>query len=340
MGFLTCCTGCCAVLAMLAAMAWQYFMLTPIAFRPEDLTGHRIIVTGGTNGIGRATAEKLAAWNATVVLPVRNVAKGEKVKKEIVGSLPSGSTGSVELQECDLASLDSVRKFAESFLASGASLSALILNAGMMADPSKLEITKDGIEMCYQVNFLAHFLLTRLLTPALVKSAPSRVVHVSSILHYMGTIDEVAYSASSKNAEAATASLANSYSDTKLMQVAFSNYYQKMFGDKGVTSIAIHPGYVMSDLDGNMPLYVEPALRWFREVSARPTLDGAITQVTAATSREITANYGGTYLQDMCMATLCKSGGVPGVTPLGQALDEKKQRWLWETSSQIVGLEP
>lgn len=338
----TCCSLLVLAVAVGFAALWKHVVLGPIHYRPVDLTGVTIIHTGGTAGIGQASVAQLAAWNATVIVPARSMQKAERVRREIVAALPPGSTGNVEFVECDMASLASVRAFAEAFLGSGRPLNVLLLSAGMMAE-SSLKTTVDGIEEVYQVNHLAHFLLARLLVKPLLAAAPSRIVHVSSMMHYVGHLDEVAYSQENKNKNVTTARLAmQSYKDTKLMNVLFSNALHRRYGGKGLTSLAIHPGFVVSEIDRNLPPFLASLMMRVRKAIARPEFEGAVTQVTAATLPEL-GGAGGQYLEDRCIMGLCHDcffcAPEGGVVPNSEATSIQKQEWLWATSSAIVGLD-
>jgi NAD(P)-dependent dehydrogenase (short-subunit alcohol dehydrogenase family) len=208
-------------------------------------------------------------------------------------------------------------------------------------------VTGDGIEMVYQVNHLSHFLLTRLLLPAM-SVKPSRVVHVSSSLHYVGNLDREAYSSSSLNVKTSRLGVL-SYFDTKLMNVIFSNGFQRRIaGDpqySQLTSVSVHPGLVVSDLDRESEL--APYFKRLREMIARPTIDGAIAQVTVATLPEIIQLGGGLYFEDHCIMNHCTESILSfllpvyvkgGLTPHNAALNVTEQDWLWNTSSDILGL--
>ena len=334
--------GLAAALSVAVVLLYRAVVLGPLEYRPVDLTGTLSVVSGGTSGIGLSTVAKLAAWNSTVIMPARSLAKAEAARDQIMASLPPGSTGSVEVAECDLSSFDSVRRFADSVLARGVHLDRLVLNAGMMADPNILKTTADGVEAVYQVNVLSHYLLARMLVPALRDGG--RVVHVSSSMHYLGNLDEATYSRESRNADPKTASLANSYSDSKLMNVLVSAKMHELHQRDGITSIAIHPGFVVSALDQNLPPPLDKVMPWVRTKIARSTDDGATTQVTAATLPEL-AGAGGLYLEDRCIMSLCKGcvwcydaqqGG--GVVPSTQALSAAKRDWMWDTAAAITGL--
>jgi NAD(P)-dependent dehydrogenase (short-subunit alcohol dehydrogenase family) len=116
------------LIAVAVTVFYRQFVLNPISFQPVDLNGKVAIVTGGTSGIGLETVRKLVEWNATVILPVRNIPKGEKVKKELLDTTVA-HTGTIELMEMDLTSFASVRNFAQEFLKKDLHLDILILNA-------------------------------------------------------------------------------------------------------------------------------------------------------------------------------------------------------------------
>jgi hypothetical protein len=120
--------GFVVLFAVAVTIFYQQLVLNPIDFQPIDLTGKVVIVTGGTSGIGLESVRKFVEWNATVILPVRNIPKGELVKKHLL-STPVSHTGTIELMEMDLTSFSSVRKFAKEFLAKDLHLDILVLNA-------------------------------------------------------------------------------------------------------------------------------------------------------------------------------------------------------------------
>src|SRR3989442_885145 len=134
------------------------------------------LVTGANSGIGKATALGLARLGGTVVMACRDAARGEEARQEIIRE--SGNSR-VFLEIVDLASEASVRSLAETFQRKYPRLDVLINNAGVYT--SHREITPDGLERQFEVNYLSGFLLTHLLLDVLKKSAPSRIVIVTSI---------------------------------------------------------------------------------------------------------------------------------------------------------------
>ena len=356
------------ILAVAVGLIYRLLILCPVSFHPVNLHGKVALVTGASSGIGYETAKKLVEWNATVILPVRNVTKGNIMSDDIISSLGLSHNGNgdcvnvsghVEVMELDLASFSSVRKFAKIMLERNIHLDILILNAGMQ-NSEQLLLSKDNVEMVYQVNHLSHFLLTRLLLPLLAspvsEANPSaaRIVHVSSSMHYGGSLDRSAYSSTAKNAQKDNMRLGmKSYCDTKLMNVAFSNALDKRLrtegGDsyRGVTSVSIHPGFVVSDLDRGLSPVLQHVIKTVRSLVGRPTVDGAVTQVTAATKSSMLQYGGGLYFEDQCIMSDCtkcifctvNTDMQAGVKPNSIATDVEAQDWLWNTSSEIVGLQ-
>ena len=214
----------------------------------------------------------------------------------------------------------------------------------MQSSTKTPQITNDNVEIVYQVNHLSHFLLTRLLLPAF-KNSPTRIVHVSSSMHYFGYLDHLSYSSTSRNLSPSRLGI-SSYCDTKLMNVIFSNSLQEKISKfpefSQLTSVSIHPGFVISDLDRG--LNIESYMRQLRELVARKTSDGAITQVTAATLPEIIQYGGGLYFEDHCIMSNCQQSLLAsvysrgGVTPHSTSLNTTEGEWLWNMSSRIVGL--
>ena len=151
--------------------------------------GKTCVITGASSGIGKVSTEQLASMGARVVTVRRSQRREERTKAEVKAR--SGSK-SVELMLADLTSLDSVRGFARMYEESHGSLHVLLNNAGL-ARP-RHSLTVDGFETTFQVNYLSPFLLTNLLLPLLKRSAPSRIVNVSSVAYYGATSTLVTFS--------------------------------------------------------------------------------------------------------------------------------------------------
>ncbi|KAM3574935.1 hypothetical protein VYU27_003161 [Nannochloropsis oceanica] len=283
---------------------------------PVNLEGKHFIVTGASAGIGKETVRTLAQWNASVVMAVRNTNKGNAVLEDIRASLGGGSIP-VEVWEMDLAKFESVRAFAAKYLESSRPLDVLINNAGLVS--WDYIITEDGHELTHQTNHLGHFLLTKLLMGPLQASAPSRVIQVSSEAHYMGKIDLDNLESSNE-----TYNHFATYGNTKLMNVLFGNELNRRFKDSGVVSTSLHPGFVQTEFLRDVPEWLIPISKAACALFARDEMEGAKTQIMAATAPEY-ESVGGVYF-DSCAPK----------QPNKLALDEALATAFWEKSEEAI----
>ena len=187
------------------------------------------LVTGATAGLGREVARELAARGARVLLHGRNREKAEAVRREIAGP------GQVDVLVADLSSLAQVRELAREVEHSTDALHLLVNNAGI-AGPPRTE-TEDGLELHLAVNYLSHFLLTHELLPLLERSAPARVVNVSSIGQAPIDLDDPMLTRGYDPMRA--------YCQSKLAQVAFTFELAGRRRESGVTVNALHPATLM-----------------------------------------------------------------------------------------------
>jgi NAD(P)-dependent dehydrogenase (short-subunit alcohol dehydrogenase family) len=193
-----------------------------------------VLVTGSTDGLGRALAHALATWGATVLLHGRDAAKGVETRREI-----QAATGSERLSFllADFASLGQVRRLAEQVLAEQSRLDVLVNNAGIGTGRGEREVSEEGYELRFAVNYLAGFLLTRLLEPLLVQSAPARIVNVSSAGQAPIDFDNVMLERAYSGVQA--------YCQSKLAQVMLTFDLAEELRDRGVTANCLHPGTYM-----------------------------------------------------------------------------------------------
>lgn len=202
------------------------------------------VITGGNRGIGLRIVEKLLECEMTVVMGVRNPKSAEKSVGEIVDL--NKTKGKLICEKLDVGSLESVKEFGKIIQEKFDKVDILFNNAGIMFAP--YELTKDGFESHFGVNYLGHFLLTHMLLPQLKKAGRdglnSRIVNVSSIVNLVGRINYEDINGS-KHYYAATA-----YNQSKLAQVLFTKHLQKMLDEEGshVQVHAVHPGLVDTDL--------------------------------------------------------------------------------------------
>ncbi len=203
-------------------------------------SGKLALITGANGGIGFHAARELARAGARVILGCRNATKAAEARDRILAELPAAG---LEVAELDLASLASVREFAQAFLEQHRPLDLLINNAGVMALPER-RLTVDGIELQFGTNHLGHFALTGLLLPAISAASGSRVVTVSSIAHRGGRIhfDDLQWSRDYKPWPA--------YRQSKLANLFFAFELDRRLRavQKAVASIAVHPGVSKTNL--------------------------------------------------------------------------------------------
>lgn len=285
----------------------------------RDLSGKVAIVTGSNCGIGYETARSLAYHGCEVYFACRNREKTVVAMDRIRSERPNSNLHFIQL---DLASLSSVAEFCDSFKKERKLIHMLILNAGIFGAPHSL--TEDGFEMTFQSNHLGHFYLVKLLQPILVKSAPCRVVVVSSESHrfsYLSkdTITEEKLSPkSSKGFIAMTA-----YNDSKLCNVLFANELNKRLWRKDVFCNSLHPGNVVSSsISRNWWVYrllfalVRPFTKSLQQAAA--------TTVYCATAHDLD-NVGGMYFNNCCR---CK----PSTSSDNSELAKK----LWDLSESMI----
>jgi NAD(P)-dependent dehydrogenase (short-subunit alcohol dehydrogenase family) len=196
-----------------------------------------ILVTGATDGLGRGVAQRLAAGGATVLVHGRDDARGGATIRDI-----RDATGNERLRwfRADLASLADVRALAERVAAEEPRLDALVNNAGIgttLPGDGARQVSADGYELRFQVNYLAPYLLTRLLLPVLERSAPARIVNVSSAGQAPIDFDDVMLE---RHYEGYLA-----YCRSKLAQILFTVDLAAELADRGVTVNALHPGTFM-----------------------------------------------------------------------------------------------
>jgi retinol dehydrogenase 12 len=275
----------------------------------SDLAGRTFMVTGGNTGIGRATATALARRGGRVYLACRSPEKGRRAVADIVAATGSDAVAFLPL---DLADLASVRRCAEQFLALGEPLHVLINNGGVAGQRG---ITRDGFELAFGVNHVGHFALTAALLDRLAASAPARVVTVASDAHYQAR--GVDFNALRR--PTATVTGLREYAVSKLCNVLFSAELARRVQGRGITTYALHPGVVASDIWRRVPWPVRPLIK-LRMISPEA---GATTSLYCATSDSV-ASASGRFYDDSR-----EREPSPVATPdLARALWEQTQAWV------------
>jgi len=271
-----------------------------------EVKGKTIIVTGANTGIGRVTAEELARRGAHVVLAGRSLERTQAALDAI-----KAAGGSAEFLELNLGDLASVRKAAETYLASGKPLHVLINNAGLAGSRG---VTKDGFELAFGTNHVGHYLFTRLLLPLLEKQEGARIVNVSSKSHYRAK--GIDFDAVRSETRAVTG--LPEYEVSKLANVLFAKELARRYPK--ILSTSLHPGVVASDAWRKVPWGFRQLMKLFMITNE----EGAKTTLHCATADEL---ENGAYY-DKCAAR----------KPSRVAHDDALARTLWDKSAEWVGL--
>jgi retinol dehydrogenase-14 len=278
------------------------------------MAGRTVLVTGGTGGIGKATAIGLATKGAHLAITGRDRERTEGAAREI----RAAGGGQVDVFVADLSSQSEVRRLADEVLKSLARIDVLVNNVGGAWNTR--QVTADGLERTFALNHLAPFLLTNLLLDRLKQSAPARVVTVSSAAQFMGRIDfddlqgERAYSGQ------------RAYSQSKLANVLFTYELARNLQATPVTANALHPGVVRTSFGAEDPGGVQrllfPVIRPFMKTPAQ----GAATSIHLASSPDLERVTGRYFVNSKPKRSSKRS------------YDEAAAARLWQVSAELVSL--
>ncbi|XP_044739442.1 retinol dehydrogenase 12-like isoform X1 [Chrysoperla carnea] len=279
------------------------------------LNGKTVLITGASGGIGKETAIDMAARGARVILGCRNLKFAEDTKQEIISK--TGNTNIV-IYQIDFESLTSVRKFSKLIHENESRLDVLINNAGAMGLGNK--ITEDGLHIMMQVNHFGPFLLTNLLLDLLKKSAPSRIVTVSSLGYILTLLDPDNLNKPRRFDEL-------NYFNSKLCNILMSNELARKLEGTNVTSNCLHPGVIYTPLFKHLPWYKRIPVSLIFPFLFKNTKEGAQTTIHCAVCEKV---YGvsGKYFQD------CKEYWTLPIAS-NRELDVK----VWNKSMEFVKLQ-
>lgn len=278
------------------------------------MQGKICLITGGTNGIGKSTAQQLARMGATVIIVGRDAQKTTRVVEEIRAA--SGNTG-VDSLLADLSSQQQVRRLAKEFESKYSHLHVLLNNAGAVFMQRQLGV--DDIEMTFALNHLAGFLLTNLLLDLLKASAPARIINVSSDAHSSGKIEF-------DNLQGERDYRPGVYGNSKLANLLFTWELARRLEGSGVTVNALHPGFVSTGFGKNNSGFLMKIMGAVVPLIAHSPDKGAETSIYLASSPEV-QSITGKYFVDRRVTS-----------PAPQATDSAVARKLWDVSAEMVHL--
>jgi len=284
-----------------------------------SLQGKNSVVTGASSGIGIETAKALAHLGSHVTLACRNMEAAEKVAQAIREETKNEQ---VDCMELDLTGLESIRKFAEAYKATGRPLHFLILNAGIMMCPYSK--TKDGFEIQMGTNHLGHFLLTNLLLEPLKSASPSRVVVVASGAHRYAIGGMNLAKLGNYGAEGSYFTM-YAYGRSKLANILFAQELNKRMSQYGITAGSLHPGLVDTGLfkhDQTANTFLSFS-KWLH--LAKTPQQGAATTMYVALHPNA-EKIGGKYFSDCAEASPWHCSDVQAPSK------------LWDLSEELVGL--
>ncbi|WP_302082822.1 oxidoreductase [Salinibaculum rarum] len=299
-----------------------------------DWSGKTVVITGANSGLGYEATKAFAQKGATVVMACRSLDRGERAAREIREEITERTGATLNVRQCDLASLDSVASFADGVREDYDELHALCNNAGVMAIPRRE--TEDGFEMQLGVNHLGHFALTAHLLDVLVETdGETRVVSHSSGAHTAGDIDfdDLHREKSYGKWEA--------YGQSKLGNLLFAYELQRRLDDADVTdtkSVACHPGYADTNLQYRGPEESGSKVKYAmmkatNAVFAQPAEQGTLPLLYAATAPDV---VGGGYYGP---GGLMNMRGPPERQESNAASqDEATAQRLWTVSEDLTGV--
>ncbi|MBT3322529.1 MAG: SDR family NAD(P)-dependent oxidoreductase [Anaerolineae bacterium] len=286
------------------------------------------MITGGNGGIGFATVKKLAAKGYHVFLASRNQEASRKAIEHIHAEQPDATVESIPL---DLASFESIRACVSAFQAKRYPLHLLINNAGQMFDSKEGRFTADGFEITFGVNHLGHFLLTNLLLEDLKRSAPARVITVSSSLHDPALKQGPPTDFDYDNLKAEKYFDAQVfYKNSKLANIWFAYELNRLLEGTGVTSNAVCPGFVPAAIGARRK---SPFSKFFftqilAQMPFARSLDEASDSYLVAATKPKFGSEGGYFIVD-----------GEEKRSSDESYDEEKAHILWEKSLAWCGLD-
>ncbi|XP_022931508.1 short-chain dehydrogenase TIC 32, chloroplastic-like [Cucurbita moschata] len=288
-----------------------------------DGNGLTAIVTGASSGLGEETTRVLALRGVYVIMAVRNVEAGKKVKEAVLKESPSAK---IDVMELDLSSMESVRKFASDYIASGRALNILMNNAGVMATPFML--SHDGMELQFATNHIGHFLLTNLLLETMKKTVveckkEGRIVNLSSEGHRLTYGEGVRFDKINDESEYRTIF---AYGQSKLSNILHAKELARRLKEEGVeiTANALHPGAIAATNLLRFHGLINAVATSIATFVLKNVRQGAATQCYVALNPQV-KGVSGEYFVDSNIAN-----------PTNHAKDMELAKKLWDFSMDLT----
>lgn len=306
--------------------------------RAKDVSGKVYIVTGANSGVGLETTRQLVKQGGHVVMACRRTDAGKEAARSF-----SGLKGSYDVMKLDLADLQSVRDFAAAFFAKYDRLDGLACNAGMVNMGREPQYTKDGFEMTMAASYFGHFLLTELLLDLLKKSAPSRWLIVSSVVHAGNKnnrpnvhLEDLHYKTRSFNNFAA-------YAEAKVAAVLYAKELAQRVDGTGISAFSVHPGWARSNFGGGGGFLMQTLMsimRPFTRGMSDSNEESAQTSLHCLLSDDAPEHSGAYFSQSSVLYRdrECRNGGWPMESPNPNARNMDTARKLVDLSYELVGI--
>ncbi|KAK2709743.1 hypothetical protein QYM36_013423 [Artemia franciscana] len=308
-------TGCILLLVKLLIR-----LTNGVCSSTNRLDGKVVIITGSSSGIGLEVMRNLAFRGAKIYMAVPDV-DNAKVLRD--GTSAESGNAQIFVKYIDLTSLKSVRDFVEEFLSVESRLDVLINNAGMAA--IKKSLTSDGLETQMACNYFGHFLLTRILLDTMKKSAPSRIISTSSMLHW--TCRRINLSDLNFKKSSSGNGIMEIYATSKTCLILFTRELAKRLHGTGVEAYSVHPGAITSTAFLNcFPWYFRTFVWALTMMVSKTSVEGAQPIIDLAVSEHIEGESGDYFVD-------CKVARTSWL-----AKDEDLARKLWTATEDIVGI--
>lgn len=308
------------LLILYSALKW--YIRGPKYTSRRRLSGETIILTGGTSGIGKETAKELSMRGARLILACRDV----KVGQELAGDIKGDTQGEVEVEECNLASFASIKRFCAKVLETESRVNTIIYCAGVQGTPNWK--TVDGYDYQLAVNYISQYLMTFLLLPVIKHSAPgSRIINISCYSHRKASLDlENIFSCDDTKKYSSRRMAALS----KLCVVLHSAELARRLEGSGVSVYCVNPGPCNTSLGRytreTSGIFLDLFYKAFYWPFLRKPKNGAQTVIYCAVEESI-KEHTGLYYED------CREG-----VPSEEAFSYSAAQSLWTSTESMLGL--